>query len=327
MRTMKIDFSQIIPFLKGKVVITAHRNPDGDAVGSSLALYELVLTMGGEPWLYSQDPYGDEFKYLAHSSEVHSDIPTNIIFDATLVVDTGSAKLLGNHIPPKDRSGTVIVIDHHKTRDPFGDIEIVDSTASSAGVIIEELIRAANKPLSKNMAKALWCSIITDTGGFRYSTTDARTLQTGVNLLDGKADPWEAAQSLYESNPLERLQLLGLALNTIELRENGKVAGLNISRKAIEDSNLPLSLSSGFVNYGRSIKGVEVAFFIRPEIESPGKFRVSFRSRGKYPVDKVAGSLGGGGHANAAGCRLGADSMTKAMNMVFNAFSPLSDPK
>ncbi|MBU1533749.1 DHH family phosphoesterase, partial [Myxococcota bacterium] len=323
------DFSRLLPYLSRRVLITAHRNPDGDAIGSCLAMYGVVEFMGGSAHIYSQDPYDPEFEYLEDFPLVSNEAGDIASYDMVLVCDTGSIELLGEAVKPlfADASHIIsprpftVALDHHRTRDPFCDFEIVDDSASAVGVLIGDLMRAGKIPMSRKIGKALWCSIFTDTGGFRYGSTDARTLALGESLLEAGVDAWEAAQAIYESNPLGRIKLLGMALSSLEVRFDGRVAGLCLDREAVLKSGYPLSLSSGFVNYGRSIKGVEMAFFIRPSIEPADLYRVSFRSRGTYPVDEIAARLGGGGHRNASGCRVTAPSVQDAMEQVFSTVS------
>jgi len=154
------------------------------------------------------------------------------------------------------------------------------------------------------MARPLWCALLTDTGSFRYSSTDARTLRVGALLLEAGADPWEAAQSIYENFEPERQRLLGLCLGTLDVRCDGRVASMHLTQDMADAVGATMDMSTGFINYARSIAGVEIAFLVRPEDDEPGVWRVAFRSRGTHPVDIVAARFDGGGHRNAAGCRI-----------------------
>lgn len=294
------DFSPCIPWLNKKILITGHRHPDGDAVGSVLALFNISKALGGNPKIYSQDAYIEDFQFLKGFNELQCSIDPSEQFDACFVVDSGSAGMLGKDFPEAERRGKLIVIDHHATRTPFGDIEIVDPSASACGILIQELAVAANCPLSSEIASCLWIAIASDTGSFRYSSTDSRTMRYCAQLLEAGADPWQSASVLYESNPSERMKLLGYALRTLEVRLGGKAASMLLTNEMIAECGTDSEQASGFVNYPRSIRGVEIAFFIR-EDEVQGKVRVSFRSRGSFPVDNIAAILGGGGHPNAAG--------------------------
>ncbi len=309
-----LSYTPLLDHLSGRVIVSAHRSPDGDAVGSALAIYHIIKYLGGTPLLYSQDPYPQEFHYLHGFDQVVQELPSTLEYDCCFICDTGSPQLLG-----KALQGTrpfTIVLDHHNSREPFGDLELVDPSAAAVGVLVVELMEELQIPLTKATAPPLWASIYTDTGGFRYGSTDARTLRAGERLLEAGVDPWQAAQAIFESRPLGQLLLLGLALSTIEQRQTA--AGLRLDEAPVRELGVPLSLASGFVNYARSIEGVEIAFFVRPILDTPGHYRVSFRSRGNYPVDELAQQLGGGGHRNAAGCRLTASSSKEAMEKVFS---------
>ncbi|MBU1219068.1 bifunctional oligoribonuclease/PAP phosphatase NrnA [Myxococcota bacterium] len=294
------DFSSCIPWLDKNILITGHRHPDGDAIGSVLALYNISKSLGGNPRIYSQDVYTEDFRFLEGYENLELTIGRHEKFDACFVVDSGSIEMLGKDFPDKDHRGVLIVIDHHSTRTPFGDNEVVDSTASACGILIQELAKAANCALTPSIASCLWLAVASDTGSFRYSSTDPRTMRYSGELLEAGADPWQTASVLYESNPTERMKLLGFSLRTLEVRLGGKAASMMLTNSMIAECGTDSEQASGFVNYPRSIRGVEIAFFVR-EDEVPGKVRVSFRSRGKFSVDNIASSLGGGGHPNAAG--------------------------
>jgi bifunctional oligoribonuclease and PAP phosphatase NrnA len=316
------DFSRLIPYLNKKVLISLHRHPDGDAIGSAVAVNSIIKLKGGTPTIYSQDKIPEEFNFLEGVEQIVNSIDKNEHFEMSIVVDTGSPGQLGDQFPQKENRGVLFVVDHHKTRIPFGDYEIIDSSASAVGILIEQLANQANIEISENIAKAIWCSIFSDTGGFRYSSTNSETLKCGARMLEKGADSWEAAQALYESNPAKRIQLLGEALRTLTLKHSGKIAGMYISSDMVKRVECEIDLSSGFINYARSIKGVEIAFLVRPDGEDDKYIRVSFRSIGNYPVDQVAQKFGGGGHKNAAGCRFKA-TIDEGMDTLFRSFEEI----
>ena len=295
--------AELLPHLKGRVLIATHSTPDGDAVGSALGLAGIVRACGGTPvCVFPRLPR--VFDYLKNGFTVVERVDAAAPFDAVFVVDCGSASQVADGLESLPAAPVRIVIDHHRTREPFGRLEWVDATASATGVLIGELALAAGVTLTADMARPLWCAILTDTGSFRYSSTDARTLRVGALLLEAGADPWEAAQSIYENYEPERQRLLGLCLGTLDVRCDGRVASMHLTQDMADAVGATMDMSTGFINYARSIAGVEIAFLVRPEDGEPGVWRVAFRSRGTHPVDVVAARFDGGGHRNAAGCRI-----------------------
>jgi phosphoesterase RecJ-like protein len=298
--------ANLLPHLSGRVLIATHATPDGDAVGSALGLAALVDALGGRSQVvFPKLPR--VFDYLRPGYDIVERIDAASLFDAVFVVDCGSAAQVADGVESLPQAPVLAVIDHHRTREPFGQVEWVDATASATGVLIGELAMAAGVTLTPAIARPLWCAILTDTGSFRYSSTDGRTLRVGALMLEAGADPWEAAQSIYESFEPERQRLLGLCLGTLDVRCDGRVASMHITREMADAVGATMDQSSGFINYARSTAGVEIAFLVRQDEEIADLWRVAFRSRGTHPVDAVAARFGGGGHRNAAGCRITGD--------------------
>ena len=295
----------LIPHLRGRVLIATHAMPDGDAAGSVFGLSALVRALGGTPTcVFPRLPR--VFEYLRTGHELFGRAPEGAAYDAVFVVDCGSAGQVADGLESLPTAPVLAVIDHHRTREPFGTVAWVDASASATGVLVGELAQAAGVAFTPGIARPLWCAILTDTGSFRYSSTDGRTLRLGAALLDGGADPWEATASIYESYEPERQRLLGLCLGPLELRHGGRVAALHITREMAAAAGATMEMSSGFINYARSIAGVELAFLVRPDDEVADRWRVAFRSRGTHPVDLVAARFRGGGNTNPAGWRVSA---------------------
>jgi phosphoesterase RecJ-like protein len=315
--------ADLIPHLRGRVLIATHATPDGDAAGSVFGLSALVRALGGAPTcVFPRLPR--VFDYLRPGHDVVDRASADAAFDAVFVVDCGSASQVADGLESLPAAPVLAVIDHHRTREPFGTVEWVDAAASATGVLVGELAQAAGVAFTAAIARPLWCAILTDTGSFRYSSTDGRTLRLGAALLDAGADPWEAAQSIYESHEPERQRLLGLCLGTLELRHGGRVAALHITREMAAAAGASMELSSGFINYARSIAGVEIAFLVRQDEELEDLWRVAFRSRGTHPVDQVAARFDGGGHRNAAGCRMTGE-VVEIVERLFAATAALTE--
>jgi phosphoesterase RecJ-like protein len=198
-------------------------------------------------------------------------------------------------------------LDHHITTEPFGDLNYVDPEAASVGVLAYKIIQGLGHPLSRDAAECIYASILADTGCFRYSSTDPECLRIAAELLERGVDPWEMTVRVYEQQPLARMKLLAEVLNTLEVAPGGKLATITITREMVARTGTHLDLTDGFINYARSIDGVEVAASFREPEDGSRSWRVSFRSRGNVDVSAIAQKFGGGGHKNAAGCAIEGD--------------------
>lgn len=270
-------------------------------MGSMLAVGLILRRLGKDYTLYSQDGVPKQFADLALASEVVDQLSVDARFDATVAVDTGDRALLGDGVPAADSCGTLIVLDHHSSSTPFGDLRWHDATAAATGVMVAELARQMDVVLDVELAELLWCALYTDTGGFRYSSTDARVLHLAARLVEAGIRPWDLTIKLYENNPVQRMRLLGLALSTLELSASGQIASLAITQPMVDKTGADDSMIDGFINYARSIEGVEVAVQV---LQQGDVCRISMRSKGHIDVGDLAQRLGGGGHHNAAGCTL-----------------------
>jgi phosphoesterase RecJ-like protein len=172
------------------------------------------------------------------------------------------------------------------------------------GILAYKIIRGLGHPLSRDAAECIYASILADTGSFRYSSTDPECFRVAAELLEAGVDPWEMTVRVYEQQPLARMRLLADVLKTLEV--HGKLATITITNEMVARTGSPIDLTDGFINYARSVDGVEVAASFR-EPSSGGPWRVSFRSRGRVNVAAIAQKFGGGGHHNAAGCSIEGD--------------------
>jgi phosphoesterase RecJ-like protein len=289
------------------VLLTMHRGPDGDALGSALALGCALREMGRDVVVYNPDELPYNFRFLAGADSVQKSLAPDAAFDVTVATDAGSVDRLGPDVPPPPRRGMLVNLDHHVTTEPFGDVNYVDPSAASVGILAYKIIHGLGHPLSRDAAECIYASILADTGCFRYSSTDPECLRIAAELLERGVDPWEMTVRVYEQQPLARMRLLAEVLGTLELSAGGKLATITITRDMVARTGTHLDLTDGFINYGRSIDGVEVAAALREPENGSKSWRVSFRSRGNVDVAAIAQKLGGGGHRNAAGCSVEGD--------------------
>jgi len=300
---MESPLPQIVRALReaDEILVTCHRSPDGDAMGSLLAMGLILRELGKRTTLYSPNSVPQQFAFLPLTDEVVTRVPAETRFDVSLALDTGDEGLLGDQFPDADHRGTVIVLDHHASATPFGDLRWHEPTSAATGVLVGRLAHALEVELTRELAEPLWCAIYTDTGGFRYSGTNAEVLRLSAELVATGIRPWDVSVQLYENNPVERIQLLGRVLQTLALSASGQIASLAITEPMVREANADDSMLDGFINYARSIAGVEVAVQV---LQQGDRCRISMRSKGRINVGELAQRLGGGGHHNAAGCVL-----------------------
>lgn len=288
-----------------RVLCVVHAWPDGDALGSSLALALALAERGADVTLFCSTPVPENLRFLPGVDRIVGEVPAGATFDATTVCDVGSSKRIGPGLPERSRLGVWLNLDHHLTSDDFGDLNYVDADAASVGVLVHRILSAMGHPISPPVATALYASVLTDTGSFRYSSTNPEALRVASELVAAGASPWDVSSAIYEQHPVERLRLLREVLGTLYLSDDGRFASITITRDMAERTKADESLTDGFINFARSIRGVEVACqFGEPAPGTDEPWRLSFRSRGKVNVARIAERWGGGGHHNAAGAQV-----------------------
>jgi bifunctional oligoribonuclease and PAP phosphatase NrnA len=280
-------------------LLTSHESPDGDAVGSSLALASFLRNIGKDVCVYFCDPIPELYSFLPGVETVLQHIPDRD-FDVAFVLDIGELRRAGDEFCRFKRIEKIINLDHHLGCDQFGAHNLIDSTAAATGVLVHRIVSAYGFGFDKETALCLYVAIITDTGSFRYSNANREAFNISGEMVEYGINAWDVAEHLYESQPLKRLELLGLALTTLEVIKGGLAASVTVTLDMYATTGACSELTDGFVNYPRSVKGVEVAIFFR-QIDDHS-YKVGFRSKGKANVADLAASLGGGGHHNAAGC-------------------------
>lgn len=287
-----------------RVLCVIHAGPDGDAAGATLGLGLALRELGKDVTFFCQTGVPYNLQFLPGLEHVVDRVPDDMTFDATAVCDVSTFARIGPGLPPKERLGTLLNIDHHVTNEDFGDINYVDAGAAAVGVMIVRILDGLAHPLSKDVSTALYTSVLTDTGSFRYSSANPEAFVVAGRCVAAGANPWDVSSEIYEQNPLERLELLRDVLETLKVSDDGRVATLVVTRPMLERAQGRTDLTAGFINYARSIRGVEVACLAtEPLAGSKEPWTLSFRSRGRVNVARVAAKFEGGGHHNAAGGR------------------------
>jgi bifunctional oligoribonuclease and PAP phosphatase NrnA len=288
------------------ILIAAHRNPDGDAVGSLLGMYFILEAMSKKATAFCPDGIPQSLAFLPGAETVEKSLG-NRNFDATVLLDTPQRSLFAEGFESR---GIFIVIDHHKKHDDFGDL-VIRYPSAAVGEMLYCLARAAGWPVDRRAAVCLYTSIVSDTASFRYESTTPRTHEVAADLIALGADPKTVSSHLFESFSLARRRLLAAVLETLEIAAGGRYAQLHCTRRMIRDAGASKEDLEGMVNFARGIAGVELAALLREE--DGGKIRVSLRSKGAVNASAAAERFGGGGHVNAAGVRLSGTTMGEAL--------------
>lgn len=281
------------------VLITSHEGPDGDAVGSSLGLAAFLRAVGKQVTVHLADPVPELYRFLPGTDQIRRDIPDQD-FDLAFVLDIGELRRAGTCFCAFKRIGQIINLDHHLTCENFGALNLIDEQAAATGLLVWRIIKAYGFVVNHDVALCLYVAILTDTGSFRYSNSNREAFCVAGELVEqGGLNAWQVAEKLYESQPRKRLELLTLALQTLEFVREGQVASITVLLDMYAVTGSSSELTDGFVNYPRSVAGVEVSILFRQVEER--KFKIGFRSKGTVNVALLAHAFGGGGHHNAAG--------------------------
>lgn len=281
-------------------LITAHCDPEGDSIGSQLALADILRQLGKRYVIVNPDLPPERYRFLKGIKQIETPSKKSYKFDVALVLDCPIIERTGS--VQKIISGKQIVnIDHHISNLNFGAINYVQPRASSAGEIIYELIQALGAKLNKDLAGYLYLAMLTDTGGFRYSNTTSKTMKIAGHLLEFGADPKDLYERMYESHSLASRKLLGLCLGTLKISEDGKLAWMHLTKAMFKKAGAASHDAENLINYARFIDGVKIAIFFS-DAECSGCTKASFRSNANLDVNKIASKFGGGGHMSASGC-------------------------
>lgn len=288
-------------------LIVSHYHPDGDAIGSSLALSLGLKKLGKKTVVYNRDAVPFNLSFLPSSGEVTQKLPEEKL-DCAVMVDCAQPKRVSDEFAmavEAGRFGTLVCIDHHLLDHKVGDMDWIEPEAASTGSVVWHLLTGMKIEKDPAIANLVFVTLTVDTGSFRYSNTTEAVFALAANLVRAGADPWFAASHLEESNPIERFLLLRECLGSLEVKHNGAYALMAVTQAMLKSAGAVEGLSDEFANIPRSIAGVEVAALFR-EI-GDGKIKVSLRSKERVDVSKVAKQFGGGGHEHAAGCNVTGD--------------------
>lgn len=308
------------------IAICAHTNPDGDALGSQLALKLMIERRWPRKQvtclLADDDPTPRIYRFLAGADELVAASAYDEDPDLFISVDLSVAHRLNMGEAVMRRARRVAIIDHHPCDEPYGDVALIRPGAAAAGVIVAEFAEHLGIEITPDIAQCLFCAIATDTGRFQYQNADAEAFSVASKLVACGARPSEVSLNVYQSFRLQFLHLKSAVMGRITTFEHGKIAYSYATVADIERTGASLDESDGLVDVVRSVAGSEVALFIK---EVPGgKVRGNLRSKGDHDISTVARALGGGGHRAASGFTIEGsvdDALCKALPLLRALFA------
>jgi bifunctional oligoribonuclease and PAP phosphatase NrnA len=286
-----------------RFLLTTHIRPDGDGLGSQLALAEVLEKMGKQVRLVIASSWPPRYDFLDPNKRIErftapGDAWRNV--DMAIVLDTGTWNQLGDFGPfLKSLNVAKAVIDHHVTQDDLGAVRFIDTSAEATGRLVYEAIQALGVPVPQQAAQMLFVALAMDTGWFCHSNTTAATMTLAAKLIESGAEPTPLRRQLFERNSLPRMKLMGLVLDRLQLTPDGKVGTSHIVRSDYPVTGATPQDSEDLVNLTLSVVGVEVGLLFMEQPE--GGVKVSFRSAGPVDVARIAEQFGGGGHRAASG--------------------------
>jgi len=325
MKDHSTEISAILEIIESQqdFVLTTHINPDGDGLGSELALYYLLRDLGKNVHIINASPAPSIYRFLDPGNrlfhvyaEEHDELfaAADVIF----VLDISVMHRLGAVAQPVEKSGsTRICIDHHSTNNCSSDFILMDEDAVATGELIYAVLKQGGCRITQQIAEALYVAIMTDTGCFRFSNTNAAAHAISAEMLRLGIDRQKVYNHIYESNSWAKTMLFARALGTLDRAYDGRVAWLTISRDLFKETGAQYQDTEGFVEYAREIKDVQISILF---IERKNNIvKASFRSSNHVEVDMLAAEFGGGGHRNAAAAVIRNSSLSDAVERVMHA--------
>jgi len=305
---MNIDWQPLIKRIKSadSIVLTTHVSPDGDGIGSEMALWHFLESLGKTVYIINPSVTSREYQFLdpdgviqVYDREKHFQLIQDA--DLYLVLDIGSftrLRQLGEDI--ENGPGENVCIDHHPHIEHGFDYKIIDENAAATGMLVYELLKSLDKTeINFTIAQALYCAVMTDTGSFRFNNTTPETHQVAKELLEYGVKPYMVYRNVYESYSLERMKLLGKIIDNLQFTEDRRIAYFPVTLEMQKDVGAQREDIEGFSDFIRSLGDIEVSVMFH-EI-TPVKTRINFRSKGKVVINSVAKYFNGGGHKFAAG--------------------------
>ncbi len=286
-----------------RFAVLSHVRPDGDALGSQIALALSLQAMGKNAKAWNEDGMLEKYSFLPKAEILTRPPPEPEEFDVAIALDTATQNRLGTAAAAAGRAKVWINIDHHPSNPRYGDLVYIDAESPATGQILFELMKSEQLPMNRAIAENLFTAISTDTGSFQYPNTTARTFEIAAELIRAGVDVGNLSQQIYESYPRRRIELLRLLLDKMRFDADGRIASFSLSLEMAQKVGAKPEDNEGLIDHLRAIQGVIVAIFFEELAE--GKVRVSMRSKSETAdVCAICQKFGGGGHKLAAGARV-----------------------
>ncbi|GLC32702.1 DHH family protein [Clostridium omnivorum] len=315
---MMINNDVIEAILNSKNIgISFHTSPDGDALGSALALMLALKKIGKNTYIVSRDEVPEIYRFLPYyecASKMIEKVQDDT--DTVLILDCGNVARISGEVNFDNNSYKVINVDHHLSNDMYGALNYVDCKAAAVGEIVFDVINQLNITIDKDIAVCLYTALLTDTGGFKHSNTTIKTHSIAGELINLEIDFSEIHRKLFENKKLERVKLYSKIIDSMELYNNNKLCVMGITKDLLNSVGISeASDTSDIISIGMEIDTVEVAILVK---ETDAGTKISLRSKDKVDVRKIAETFGGGGHTKAAGLSID-KSYSEAKSMIINS--------
>src|SRR5947207_1165730 len=302
MTTTSPEVQQIVEVIRSRerFVISSHARPDGDSIGSQVAMAYALRALGKEVLIVNADPAPPPLQQFPGVDDIVIAKNVDGLFDAAIIMECGDLARTG--VEGLDRC-PVINIDHHPDNMSYGAINWFDASAAACGEMVFDLVAALGVRLTANIATHIYVAILTDTGSFHYSNISPRTFEICRRALESGVDPVRVARNVYDSNNMGRLKLFGSVLSTMQLDGSGRIAIVYLDHEMARAAGGTYEDTEALINLPLTVKEIQAVVFFK-QIEGE-QYRVSMRSKGDIDIGAVAKEFGGGGHKNAAGCTVG----------------------
>lgn len=284
----------------GAVLLVLHVRPDGDSLGSSLAMARCLGAMGKAVHVTCADPLPANLAFLDPTGICQPPDRLEGPFDVALFLDCADLERCGAARSLVSQAKTLVNVDHHPSNRRFGDVNYIEARAAACGEIVFALLSELGATIDSGVATALYTALVTDTGSFRFANTTSHTLCLAARLVELGADADQVGREVWSSRSLASLRLLEAALHTLALDAGGRIAWMSVTPAMLRQAGASAEDGEGLVDYPRALRGVEVALLF--SLETAGYVRVNLRSGHLVDASLLAGAFGGGGHARAAGC-------------------------
>jgi bifunctional oligoribonuclease and PAP phosphatase NrnA len=299
MTTTVPELQSIVDAIRARqhFVVSSHERPDGDSIGSELAMAFALRALGKTVRVVNSDPAPPPMQAFPGVPDIEIANRIDGEFDAAIIMECSDLSRTG--VAGLDRF-FVINIDHHPGNKGYGDIRWFDESAAACGEMVFTLIRALDVPLSVDIATHIYLAILTDTGSFHYSSISPQTFDICRQALEAGVDPVGVARNVYDSNNMGRLKLFGSVLRAMQLDASGRIAIVYVDHEMAREAGGTYEDTEGLVNLPLTVKEIQAVVFFK-QLEGE-QYRVSLRSKGDVDIASVAKEFNGGGHKNAAGC-------------------------